>query len=86
MVSHNYSLDGMRSKLNHHRIILTVLSFFQMSSILIGEKNWLSYGRPKRLGQKSVGSWGPVITSIRLVRNIVLQFNISPQDSQRTFV
>ena len=30
-------------------------------------KNWLSYGNSKISGQKSVGSWGPVATSFRLV-------------------
>ena len=49
-----------------------------MYSIIIGHKSWWSNGHSKRLGKKTVGSWGPVATSIRLVHDkYILNFSAS---------
>ena len=58
MVSRHYSSDSVNSKQIHHMINLLILRFCYMCSIIIGYKNWWSYGHPNRLGQKSRGILG----------------------------
>ena len=58
MVSHNYYLYDVQSKQKQRIINLMLLSFCYMCSIIIGYKNWWSYGHPNRLGQKSRGILG----------------------------
>ena len=51
MVSHHSSSDDVQSKRKQHRINRRLLRFCQMCSILIGYKNWWSYGHLKTLVQ-----------------------------------
>ena len=58
MVSHHYSSCDIQSKQKQHRINRWLLRIFQMCSILVGYKNWCSYGHPKTLGQMNHGILG----------------------------
>ena len=58
MLSHHSCLGYVQWKIKQHKINRGLLRFYEMCSILIGYKNWWSYGHLKTLSQMDCGILG----------------------------